>query len=130
MPDLPDRYKSTEEDYGRATADACQALLSRVYLYAASPLFNPSNDQQKWQKAADAAEALIGKDYSLYPDYQELFILSHGDDQDEVIFSRGFTSTTSGGHQAPMHNFNRRYEAYGGWWGSNGHSGIFRGGAH
>jgi hypothetical protein len=120
MPDLPDRYLSTDANYGRATADACQALLSRTYLYAASPLFNPSNDQQKWQKAADAAEALLDKGYELYSDYQELFELSHGDAQDEVIFSRGFT--TSNGHQAPMHNFNRRYEAYGGWWGSNGPS--------
>ncbi|MFC2138325.1 RagB/SusD family nutrient uptake outer membrane protein, partial [Bacteroidota bacterium] len=119
---LPDRYPSTDANYGRATADAARGLLSRTYLYAASPLFNSSNDQQKWQKAADAAEALLNKGYSLYPDYQELFILSHGDAQDEVIFSRGFTATESGGHQAPMHNFNRRYEAYGGWWGSNGPS--------
>jgi hypothetical protein len=120
IPDLPDRYQSTDANYGRATVDACRALLSRTYLYAASPLFNPSNDQQKWQKAADAAEALLDKGYALYSDYQELFELSQGDAQDEVIFSRGFT--TSNGHQAPMHNFNRRYEAYGGWWGSNGPS--------
>ncbi len=120
IPDLPDRYTSTDANYGRATADACRALLSRTLLYAASPLFNPTNDQQKWQDAADAAEALLNSGYSLYPDYQTLFELSHGDAQDEVIFSRGFT--TSNGHQAPMHNFNRRYEAYGGWWGSNGPS--------
>ena len=75
---------------------------------------------QKWQKAADAAEALLNSGYALYPDYQELFTLEHGDSQDEVIFSRGFTS--SNGHQAPMHNLNRRYEGYGGWWGSNGPS--------
>ena len=120
IPNLPDRYLSSEANYGRATADASQALLSRLYLYAASPLFNSSNDLQKWQKAAEAAEALLGKGYSLYPDYQELFELSQGDAQDEVIFSRGFTPTNTNGHQAPMNNFNRRYEAYGGWWGSNG----------
>jgi hypothetical protein len=117
---LPDRYLSTDVNYGRATADAAWGLLSRTYLYAASPLFNSSDDRQKWQKAADAAEILLDKGYELYPDYQELFKLSQGDAQDEVIFSRGFT--TSNGHQAPMHNFNRRYEAYGGWWGSNGPS--------
>jgi len=120
IPDLPDRYLSTDADYGRATADACRALLSRMYLYAASPLFNPSNDQTKWQKAADAAEDLLGQGYSLYPDYQALFEMSHGDAQDEVIFSKGFTSSTY--HSAPSHNFNRRYEGYGGWWGSNGPS--------
>lgn len=123
IPDLQDRYPSTDANYGRATVDAAQALRSRMYLFAASPLHNPSNDQQRWQQASDAAAALIGDEggvgfYSLYPDYQQLFLLSSGDAQDEVIFSRGFTS--SNGHQAPMHNFNRRYEAYGGWWGSNG----------
>jgi len=121
MPDLDDQYRSSHSNYGRATADACRALLSRTYLYAASPLFNPSNDQQKWQKASDAAKALIDlENYELYPDYQKLFELSQGDSQKEVIFSRGFT--TSNGHQAPVHNFNRRYEGYGGWWGSNGPS--------
>ena len=120
MPDLPDQYPSTDANYGRATADACQALLSRTLLYAASPLFNPSNDQQKWQKAADAAEALLNAGYSLYPDYRALFEMSQGVAQDEVIFSRGFANTNY--HSAPMHNFNRRYEAYGGWWGSNGPS--------
>jgi len=120
IPALPDRYMSTDANYGRATADACRALLSRMYLYAASPLFNPSNDQAKWQKAADAAEDLLDKGYSLYPDYQALFEMSHGDAQDEVIFSKGFTASNY--HQAPSHNFNRRYEGYGGWWGSNGPS--------
>lgn len=123
IPDLPDRYSATSSDYGRATADAAKALRSRMFLYAASPLHNPSNDMQKWQKAADAAAALIGEEggvnyYSLYPDYQGLFKLQAGDEQEEVIFARGFT--TSNGHQAPMHNLNRRYEGYGGWWGSNG----------
>jgi starch-binding outer membrane protein, SusD/RagB family len=120
IPDLSDRYLSTDANYGRATADACRALLSRMYLYAASPLFNPSNDLAKWQKAADAAEDLLDKGYSLYPDYQALFEMSHGDAQGEVIFSKGFTSSNY--HSAPMHNFNRRYEGYGGWWGSNGPS--------
>ena len=33
------------------TMPACQALLSRLYLYAASPLFNKNNDKTKWEKA-------------------------------------------------------------------------------
>ena len=121
IPDLPNRYPSTDANYGRATADACRALLSRTYLYAASALFNPSHDQQKWQKAADAAAALLNSGYTLYPDYQKLFEMSQGDAQDEVIFARGFTS--SNGHNAPMNNLNRRFEANGGWWGSQGPSG-------
>ena len=38
----------------------------------------------------------------------------------EIILARNFTTTN--GHQAPMHNLNRRYGAYGGWWASNGPS--------
>jgi hypothetical protein len=120
MPALPEKYPSTSSDYGRATKDASLALLSRVTLYAASPLYNTSNDKQKWQKAADAAQALLNKSYSLYPDYRTLFILQSGAPQDEFIFTRNFTVTN--GHQAPMHNLSRRYGAYGGWWASNGPS--------
>lgn len=121
MSDLPARYQSTDANYGRATADACKALLSRLYLYAASPLFNPSHDMGKWQMAADAAEALLNSGYSLYPDYQKLFELKQGDAQDEVIFSKGFTS--SSGINVAHDNLNRRFESNGGWWGSNGPSG-------
>lgn len=44
---------------GRATKAAAAALKSRVLLYAASPLNNPSNDVTKWQAAANAAKAVI-----------------------------------------------------------------------
>lgn len=120
MPDLPARYLSSDANFGRATQDACLALKSRLLLYAASPLFNTSNDKTKWQKAADAAEALLNRGYSLYPDYRKLFILPSGAAEDEYIYCRNFTTTN--GHQAPMHNLGRRYGAYGGWWASNGPS--------
>src|SRR5690606_34895716 len=107
-------------NYGRATQDAAMELRSRVLLYAASPLHNPSNDRQKWQRAADAAEALFARGYSLHPDYRELFILPSGAAPNEYIFTRKFPATN--GHQPPMHNLNRRYGAYGGWWASNGPS--------
>lgn len=120
IPKLPARYGATDANYGRATQDACMALRSRTLLYAASPLFNAAHDNQKWQKAADAAQALLNKGYSLYPDYRKLFILNSGAAQDEYIFCRNFTTTN--GHQAPMNNLSRRYGAYGGWWASNGPS--------
>jgi len=71
---LPDKWSP---DYkGRATKAAAMALKARLLLYAASPLFNtgtpyldqPDNnnlicygnfDASRWQKAADAAKALI-----------------------------------------------------------------------
>lgn len=119
IPDLPTKYESTDGNFGRATADACKALKSRMLLYAASPLFNPSNDLSKWQKAADAAEELL-TGYSLHPDYTSLFNQPSGSANNEIIFSRQFSTTNF--HQAPMHNLGRRYGAFGGWWSSNGPS--------
>ncbi len=74
-----------DADFGRITWGACLALKSRVLLYAASPLFNggavaadaelapvlsyPAFDKNRWQIAADAAEAVINTGmYSLYVD--------------------------------------------------------------
>jgi hypothetical protein len=120
IPDLPARYASTDGNFGRATADACKALKSRLLLYAASPLFNTSNDLAKWQKAADAAEDLLNSGYELHPDYTTLFNQPSGSANNEIIFSRQFSTTNF--HQAPMHNLGRKYGAYGGWWASNGPS--------
>jgi starch-binding outer membrane protein, SusD/RagB family len=123
LPDLPAKYPSTDKDYGRATKDASYALLSRVYLYAASPLFNPNHDNAKWQKAAAAAAVFTennDRGYTLYPNYRNLFNQNSGAAQNEYIFTRNFTSTNF--QQAPAHNLGRRYGAYGGWWASNGPS--------
>lgn len=77
---LPAPSAYQEQDYGRATKGACLALKARVLLYAASPLFNggaisqasavvkpivsyPSFDVSRWQKAADAADAVINTGY-------------------------------------------------------------------
>src|SRR5665213_2302099 len=123
MPDLPVSYASTDANFGRATQDACYALMSRVDLYAASPLFNPTNDMAKWQKAADAAAVFTehgDRGYSLYPDYRSLFNQNSGAAENEYIFSRQFT--TSNPQEAPPNNLGRRYGAYGGWWASNGPS--------
>jgi hypothetical protein len=120
IPDLPEKYEASDANFGRATQDACKALRSRLYLYAASPLFNPSNDKQKWQKAADAAKDLLESEYILHPDYARLFNQPSGTANSEMIFARTFSTTNS--HQAPMHNLGRRYGAYGGWWASNGPS--------
>jgi starch-binding outer membrane protein, SusD/RagB family len=44
---------------GRATKAAALALKSRLLLYYASPLYNPSNVPSRWQAAANAAKAVI-----------------------------------------------------------------------
>ncbi|MDQ8004764.1 MAG: RagB/SusD family nutrient uptake outer membrane protein [Pedobacter sp.] len=57
LPDVTADLSS--ENKGRATKSAALALKSRTLLYAASPLNNAANDAAKWQKAADAAKAVI-----------------------------------------------------------------------
>ncbi|HLR24568.1 MAG TPA: RagB/SusD family nutrient uptake outer membrane protein [Fodinibius sp.] len=69
---LPVSYSDSER--GRITKGAALAIKSRVLLYAASSLHNPNGDVTKWQVASDAAKDVINLDqYSLYPDYGELF---------------------------------------------------------
>ncbi len=43
-------------EYGRFTGLAARALLGRILLYYASPLFNPQNDLGRWEKAEVANE--------------------------------------------------------------------------
>ena len=79
--ELPATQSGTYE--GRATKGACYGLISRVRLYAASPLFNgglslpadyptgivgyPDADQERWKTAVDAALDVIKMgQYSLY----------------------------------------------------------------
>ncbi len=81
---LPATY-AQDIDYGRATRGACLALKAKMLLVAASPLFNggaitsdaavaplvgyPTYSVSYWQKAADAALAVINSNYySLYTD--------------------------------------------------------------
>ena len=46
-------------EVGRATRIAAFALKARTLLYAASPLFNPSGDKSKWEKAAEACKYIL-----------------------------------------------------------------------
>jgi hypothetical protein len=74
----------------RLTKGAAMALKARALLYYASPLNNPSNDQARWQAAADAAKAVIDLDlYELYPDYEGIFLEKTGY-HPEIIWARQF----------------------------------------
>lgn len=75
IPDLPGRNESLGVNFGRVTKGAAIALKARTLLYAASPLFNTSNDKSKWQAVATACEELFNlNQYSLSPDYKGLFL--------------------------------------------------------
>ena len=59
-PYLPVSYATeVEAEIGRATRVAAYALKARTLLYAASPLFNPTNDKAKWEKAAEACKFVL-----------------------------------------------------------------------
>ena len=59
-PYLPVSYVTeVNAEVGRATRVAAYALKARTLLYAASPLFNPTNDNAKWVKAAEACKYVI-----------------------------------------------------------------------
>lgn len=67
--------QQSSANFGRATKAAALALKSTVLLYAASPQWNPANDQARWTKASDAAKAVIDLDAShLYTgNYADIF---------------------------------------------------------
>lgn len=113
---LPVESNSTASrpNWGRATKGAAMAIKSRVLLYAASPLNNPSNDLAKWQKAADAAKAIIdSKVYSLYPDYYGLFYTRFYDECKEIIFACLYNTSTRA-HYWDSRNFPAKWNGWGG----------------
>nr|WP_199080027.1 RagB/SusD family nutrient uptake outer membrane protein [Pedobacter sp. ASV19] len=81
----------TSGDVGRIDKGAAMAFKGRVLLFFASPLFNPSNDQAKWQTAYDANKAakeyLEGQGKGLYNDFSKIW-----DDElnKEVVMVRRF----------------------------------------
>lgn len=54
---LPNKW--TGSDYGRIDKGIAMAFKGRVLLHYASPLFNPNNDQSRWQTAYDANKAAV-----------------------------------------------------------------------
>lgn len=90
---------------GRVSKEAAMALKGRTLLYIASPLFNETNDQQRWIAARDANKALM--DLGTIPllsspdQYHNIF---NGRNNEEVILARYFTPNNPHG---------------GGEWGSN-----------
>ena len=114
-----------EDNDARATKGAAMTLKSRLLLYAASPLYTGgSNDGQKWQAAARAAEQVmeLGK-YSLVTDldedksenYRKLFVSQVATNED--IFLRYYASTGLG-RSIPSERMNGPNGSGG--WGGNG----------
>jgi hypothetical protein len=84
--------------YGRASKEAAMALKARTLLYAASPLFNTTNDQSKWV-AASAANKLVMDlgtvtDIANAEEYGNIF---NGKSTRDIILSRSFTQNNAHG---------------------------------
>ena len=125
-PYLPVSYvNEAEAEIGRATRVAAFALKARTLLYAASPLFNPSNDATKWAKAAEACQffldnaetwglklsaygSLWGHDAFFNPEL--IFGLGRGEDNDfeKANFPVGVENASSG--NCPTQSFVDQYE--------------------
>ncbi len=67
---LPDTYVGLlDDETGRVTRGFALAVKTKALLYAASPLYNPSGDKSKWEKAAAAAKEIMDLNvYRLDPD--------------------------------------------------------------
>jgi len=90
--------KLADQESGRASQEAAMALKGRVLLYAASPLFNPNNDQSKWVAARDANKALLDLGtVQLVNTPEEYGDLFHGKQTKEIIFARYFTTINNQG---------------------------------
>lgn len=116
---------SNVAEFGHApTKQACQALKSRVLLYAASPLFNgntlesgnelvgyASYDPARWKRAADAARDLIegeghkGKDsLTLTEDMRDVFLkfYDYGGNPELIFFRQGGNNTSVEVYNGPL----------------------------
>ena len=85
---LPETYGSRSIDVGKANKYSAMAFLGRVYLYWASPLYNPQNDLSRWEKAAAINKEVIDKNiYQLYPDFRNIMLEKNNE---EEVFSVQF----------------------------------------
>lgn len=89
---LPESYDAA--DLGRVTKGAAMAFLGRVYLFRASPQFNPNNSAEHWNTAytynKQTLDYLSGKGYGLVTDmeYNDIFL---NEMHKEVVFAIRYT---------------------------------------
>ncbi|GAB3275196.1 RagB/SusD family nutrient uptake outer membrane protein [Larkinella harenae] len=106
---LPLSY--TGANQGRITKGAAMALKARVLLYDASPLNNPGNQKEKWQKAAQACQDVMDLGiYQLYPQYKALFLTPFNS---EVIWSRQFKNNIRVEQSIELHFYPNGSGGYG-----------------
>jgi len=118
----------SKNETGRANDLAVLALKARAALYYASPLFNTSNDKERWHQAALANKELIDackdRGMKLTADYGSLFQKDNWKNSEECIFVRRIVAKSNsfekynfpiglenaGGGNCPTHNLVEAYE--------------------
>lgn len=100
---LPGKW-ATSSDWGRITRGAAAAMKARVLLYQASPQFNPSDDQARWQAAYDAsvqAKTLLSTaGFGLHASYDQLWFQEVNNP--EAVLVTGYNNAT--GDQTKKNN--------------------------
>ena len=93
---LPKKWPNAA-DYGKVTQQSAAAFKGRILLTYASPQFNPTNDQTRWQKAYDANLAALticnAAGSKLMPDYGSLWY-TEGYANTEALWVTPFNTTT------------------------------------
>ena len=106
------QYALSSEETGRADRLAVLALKARAALYWASPLFNPSNDSERWHQAAlytkQLIEACETRGKGLTANYEDLWknnAYNTATIAKEIIFGRRYNSTSAGDHVVEGYNY-------------------------
>jgi len=86
---LPATYAGA--DYGRITSVAALGLKGRILLWWASPLFNPTNDQTRWQTAYTASKAAVdaadANGYGLLPKFHDIW---YSQNKEQIMVNQYF----------------------------------------
>ncbi|MEO5997368.1 MAG: RagB/SusD family nutrient uptake outer membrane protein [Chitinophagaceae bacterium] len=88
---LPESYGDQSVDVGKANKYSAKAFLGRVWLFWASPLYNPANDITRWDNAAAINKEVMDKDkYHLHDNFRRIMLDKNNE---EEIFSVQFLKT-------------------------------------
>lgn len=97
--DLGNLQLKSKNETGRVNNLCVLALKARAALYYASPLFNPSNDRERWHQAAIANKELIdeckSRGMKLTSDYSSLFQKDNWQNTEECILVRRISSSNN-----------------------------------
>jgi hypothetical protein len=93
---LPGKWPAST-DWGRITRGAAAALKGRILLYYASPLFNPTDDQTRWQAAYNAnlqaKQILDASGFGLNNNYKTMWFTEVNNP--EAVMVTGYNNSTT-----------------------------------